>query len=118
MKCCAYTTRDLRVQFTLERVTETPDGQGGNTRSWATEATVWGAWNAVGGREAFVGMRETPYVTVKAAIRFRDNGSGAPYYTTADRVLCRGRYYGIQAVRDPDGRKRWLEMDLLETDGS
>ena len=34
----------LRTPLIVQRRTETPDGQGGSTFTWATLATVWARW--------------------------------------------------------------------------
>ena len=120
MKCCDVTAKDLRSLIVIERETVTPDGQGGNTSVWAEDPSggVWAKWKAVSGRDAYQAMRDAPLINVKATIRFRGDGNDAPYYSPADRVVYRGRYYAIQAVRDPDDRQKWLELDLVETSES
>lgn len=116
---CGVTTRDLRSLITIERASNTADGQGGNVTTWTADPIggVWSKWKAVSGREAYQAMRDAPLVNVKVTIRFRGDAEDAPYYSPSDRVEYRGRRYSIQAVRDPDDRQRWLELDLVETDG-
>lgn len=118
--CSKYKAGDLRARIVIERKTNTADDYGGYTEGWAEDPAggVWAAWKALSGREGYTGQREAPFVTVRAAIRFRGDANGAPYYTPKDRVTYRGREYGIKAVRDPDDRQRWLELDLVETDAS
>lgn len=115
VSCCGkYATSDLRSKITIQRKTRTDDGAGGFTEAWADIATVWAAWSSGSGSEVWRAQRINPLVSVKAAIRFRGDSAGAPYYGPQDRVLYRGRYHGIVSVADPDGRRQWLDLMLTE----
>ncbi len=112
--CGKYSAGDLNSRITIQRKTTTPDGMGGVTKSWATDATVWAKWDASGRGETWRAQRINPNVSVKAVIRFRGDAYGAPYYTVADRVMYRNREWAIVSVVDPDDRQEWLELMLAE----
>lgn len=112
--CGLYSAGDLKAKITIERKTRTSDGMGGVTETWATVGTPWAAWKAVSGSEAWRAMRINPEIRVKAAIRFKGDAYGAPYYSPADRVRYRNREYAILAVLDPDDGQEWLELMLDE----
>lgn len=66
------------------------------------------------GNELYLAQRLNPRVSIKAAIRFRGDAHGAPYYGPADRVQYRNREYAIVSAIDPDDRQEWLELMLAE----
>lgn len=113
--CCGpYATGDLRSKITIQRKTRVADGAGGATEAWADVATVWAKWEPLRGSEMWRAQRISPLVQIKAAIRFRGDANGAPYYSIADRVLYRGRYHSVVAAIDPDDRQQWIELMLTE----
>lgn len=117
--CCGkYKSGDLRARITIQRKTRTPDGQGGVTETWADIGTPYAMWAPVSGSEAWRAQRINPLVRIKAAIRFKGDSFGAPYYTAADRVFYRGRYHAVVAVIDPDDGQQWLELMLTEGEPS
>lgn len=125
MKCCEMHSGLLRFPIIIERVTETPDGAGGVTRAWAADPAggVYAFWEVKKGEFQFTaerahGDRLVSYGRYRAVIRFRGDDNGAPYYTSADRVLFRGQYYNIEAVTDADGGQRWLELALMLSEPS
>ena len=115
VSCCGkYATGDLRSKITIQRKTRTSDGAGGVTEAWGDIATVWASWVPGAGSEVWRAQRINPLVRVKAAIRFRGDSFGAPYYGPQDRVFYRGRYHAVISVVDPDDRREWLELMLSE----
>lgn len=116
VKCCDITAGMLRTLITIERRTKTPDGSGGFTESWAEDPAggVWAMVKGSGGSEFYNAMRMTPGNRYKAIIRFRGDGSGAPYYTISDRVQYKGRELGIESVMDMEDREQYLELRLVE----
>lgn len=122
MRCCDISAGDLRQLITIERKTRTSDGAGGFTDSWTADPAggVYAKVVEVGGQlvtgaEAYQAMRITPKTLLQIVIRFRDDGNGAPYYSSStDRVRFRGRTYGIEAVYDVDMRQQWLQLNLAE----
>ncbi len=108
--------RDLRTLVTVERVTETTDGLGDVTRTWAADPAggVWAKVTPLGGGERWQAARTTPGAQYKVLTRFVDDGSGGPYWTHSDRATVYGREYSIAAVVDVDGMRRWVEMILAD----
>lgn len=120
MKCCQskYNAGALQSKIDIQRKTQTTDGMGGFTESWATIATAWASFKPVTGSERYSAMRLSAHARAKAVIRFRGDANGAPYYSAADRVLHRGRYWNIEGIADPDDRNQWLELALVEGEPS
>lgn len=116
VKCCDITASDLRTLITIERRTATPDGSGGFTEVWAEDPAggVWANMKGITGIETFFADRVKPGNKYRAIIRFRGDGSGAPYYTINDRVQYKGRTLGILSVMDMEDRQQYLRLDLLE----
>lgn len=102
----------LRERVTVERMTRTPDGFGGATVSWIEVATCRAEVISFKGREhARDGRAETraPY---RVVTRYRED------VTSAMRIRWRDRLLDIQSAIDPDGERRWLALDCIETTGS
>lgn len=62
---------DFRHQVALQQPNDTPDGIGGQTRTWTTVATVWGRVTPVSGSEHpdAMGMRQEASFILR--IRYR-----------------------------------------------
>lgn len=104
---------DLTTRITLQWQTRTPNGQGGQTVTWADAATVWAkAWTASSGDQTQGG--QTSLVRVqKFAIRFRS------VLTSAWRIKwptqSRTRYFTIKGV-DQDDRNEFIFLTCEEAD--
>lgn len=119
--CCKYHTGMLKSKIVIERLTLTPDGAGGFDESWAPDPAggVWAHWTAEIDAFQFLSEKKvagslTSMSRFKAIIRFRGDAQGAPYYSARDRVIYRGREYGIESIVDPDDSQEWLELALVE----
>ncbi len=112
MKCCDITSGMLSALVALQRRTATPDGQGGYTEAWAADPVggVWAMARAISGSERWMADRVTPANRFRFIVRFRADGNGAPYYNIGDRVVYKGRTYGITAVTDVEDMHRYLEI--------
>lgn len=87
----------LRHRITIESQSTVSDGQGGNTATWGTLATVWAAISATGGREFQAARQSRPTLSHEITMRHRSD------VTPAMRVkLSASRVFGIVAVIDPD----------------
>lgn len=100
-------------RITLRRVTRTQDDLGGTVETWADLATVWAQVRASSGREESDGQRVNPVTRFRAVIWWKCDATGAPFYTAADKVIWRGREYGIESVA-PIGRNDKMELRLVE----
>ena len=110
MKCCQYTAGMLRDAVSIEAKTSTADGMGGFSAAWtavrgsATRAMI----SAAPGSEKWGYMRQTPGNSYKMVTRHFDGA------TAAQRVIWKGKEYGVLGVVDPDGRGNWLEWRLSD----
>ena len=105
------TIGDLRDRVTLLSAVTTKDGKGGEVTTWPDGGdTCWAQVRALSGREAlqFGALQST--VQVRITLRYRSD-------LTVQHRLRReptGPTYELTAVRDVDGRRRWLECDAVE----
>ena len=99
---------DLRDRLTVTTPTVSTDTLGGQTTTWSTLTTVWGAFRSLTGREAIQASAMQASMTHRATIRYRSD------VTVRMRVTRGTTTCDITAVRDPDGRRTWLELDLVE----
>lgn len=116
VKCCDIKAGDLTRLIEIQRFTATPDGEGGQTDTWAADPPggIWASVKALSGGERWIADRTTPGNKYRIVIRHRDDGSGNPYYSGADRVLLNGRELAILSVVDVEGRRRWNEIIAVE----
>lgn len=111
----------LNERITIQRRTRTSDGMGGYTEAWADLATVWSSVTPARGRsEVLDGQRIASTFEFRAVIHWRQDSNGAPYYTAADRVIWKGRTYGIANVAEPRGaqRRSLIEITMVEGEAS
>lgn len=97
---------DKRAAFQSE--TRTPDGMGGNSRTWATDFTLWAQLKPKAGREVLTGTQQVHVQTNELVIRYRTD------ITTAMRVIIEGVTYNIQSFADMDSTKRYLTLSLTQ----
>lgn len=101
----------LRDRVTFFSPTKVIDTLRGQTVTYTHElCTVWAHWRGLTTRETLIaqGMQTLP--AVRLVIRYRDD------ITTQLRVqrATSGPLYEIASVNDPDGRRIWLDLDLVE----
>lgn len=110
MKCCQYTAGMLREVVSIEAKTPTTDGMGGFTVAWAavSGAPTRAMISAAPGSERWGYMRQTPGNSYKMITRHFDTA------TAAQRVIWKGKEYGVLGVVDPDGRGDWLDWRLSD----
>jgi len=106
VKCCDITTGKLRTSAQLQRLTNTPDGGGGFTTSWATYATVRTWFRPLSGSERMRADRLEATTRNRVIMRYRAD------VRPADRVVAEGREYQIRAIIDLELRKKFIELDL------
>lgn len=100
----------LRDRLTLRALTTSADALGGQTSSWGTVATVAAELLALSGDEAIQAGALQSTVQARARVHWR---AGITVTHRAYREPS-GPLYEITAVRDVDGRRIWLELDLRE----
>jgi SPP1 family predicted phage head-tail adaptor len=99
---------DLRHRLVLEAPVETPDGAGGVTRSFAAVATLWAAVTPVAARGTVDAASLATDVTHRIVVRAGTD------ITTRHRLRQGARIFRIVALRDADGRGRYVEIDARE----
>ena len=87
----------MRARLELQDRTRTPDEAGGYAETWHPVAIVWAELKELRGNESVIAL---------AIIRFRAN------MTAGMRAIHGSVIYNIRGVRDPDGRREWLELSL------
>lgn len=116
MICCDLHSGMLTERVTLERKTKVPDSIGGYADTWTPDPAYALPANVrpLSGTEAIVAQRVAPTATYRCAIRFRADAAGNPYYTPKDRLIHRGRTFGILYVFDRKMEHKWIELLLVE----
>jgi len=95
-------------RITLERAVRATGEAGSSTLTWTPVRKFWGLIRDLSGREFELAQRQEAVVTSLCEFRFcppsSNPSSNCP--RVEDRLVFRGRYYGITAVLDPDGLHR------------
>jgi SPP1 family predicted phage head-tail adaptor len=84
------------------------DDYGQQTGSWSTVGTYWFSIEGTAGGEDALAEQQHPRTTHKLMTRFNTD------IQPAHRITINGTRYDIVSVFDPDGRKRWLEIEAVE----
>lgn len=105
------TSGELRDRVTFYAPTKTTDVLRGQAVVYTTPvATVWAHWRGLTMRETLIaqGLRTLP--SARLVIRWRED------ITTQLRVRRgdAGPLYEVVSVNDPDGRRIWLDLDVVE----
>lgn len=106
------TIGQLRDRVTLLRATTADDGHGGQTVTWGAFDTAAAAILALSGREVLMAGAMQLEMSHRITLHYRTD------VTVQSRVRRDrdGQVFDVQALRDPDGRRRWLELDAQEVD--
>ena len=102
---------ELRDRVTFFSPTRVTDALRGQTVTYTTEAcTVWAHWRGLTTRETLLaqGMQTLP--SARLVIRWRADITPHCRVRRGDS----GPYYEIASVNDPDGRREWLDLDVVE----
>jgi SPP1 family predicted phage head-tail adaptor len=98
----------LRHRLTLEAPQTTADEIGGRSVSWSPIATIWAAIETATGNE--IGAEGQTDARLFHRITIRHRGDIGP----AMRLTKGTRVFEIVAVRDADGRQRFLVIHAIE----
>lgn len=98
----------LRQRVTLEAPTDTPDGAGGFSRSYAPVAQLWARIESTEARNQFIAERQEQASSHVVTIRWRSD------IVSQMRFIFRARKLLIQGVIDPDERRRFLVCQCEE----
>lgn len=101
---------ELNKLVTITRGTVTTNAYGEEITTWGTLGQAWAAIRNVPQREPFAAEQFVSVVTTSFTLRYRTD------VTAKMRVLCDGKTYEIDSAADPDGARRFIELQctLLE----
>ncbi len=105
----------MRSRVTFQELTQTSDGQGGQSESWSdlsTDPTVWCYLRPTKSQERLYSAQVQYQRTHEAIIRHRTD------LTTEMRMTYDSRVFQIKGIRRPDERKAFLILDLEENQGT
>lgn len=100
----------LRHRLTIEEAVKTDDEGGGATLVWNTVDDLWGAVEALSGKESVEADRLSGRATYNVTIRYRDD------LTPSMRFRRDSEIYEILSVLDEDGRRRFLTCKCKRRD--
>ena len=98
----------MRDRVTLQTVSEARDTHGEPIQTAATFATRWGKLEPLGGRENFEAQQ------LRSTVDHRITMRHLPGVTPKMRAVVGSRTFDIQAVSNPDERKRFTELLVSE----
>lgn len=88
----------------VERNTESSDGLGGYTSSWATQATIYCMIETTGGGEPLTGGRLEPTESLTLTTHYRSD------LLASDRLNISGEYFNVTRIENVDRRSRFLKI--------
>ena len=94
--------------MTIQSKSESQDATGDPVESWSTLAAVWAEDVPLSASEHFAAHSFESRVSRRLRVRYRTD------VTALMRVNIGSRYYDIEGVVDPDGKKRSLELYCRE----
>lgn len=86
-------------KVTIETATDTPNGSGGFTQSWATTATVFANATPIGGTEGIIAGTLQGSQSWRIRMRYRS-------LSVTQRLQMEGKQLNIISVEDPTGQHR------------
>lgn len=103
-------TGKLRSRVTIQYPDPAQDATNDPVVAWVDLATVWADIRPVGGQERLQRQADQVVAQVdqRVRIRYRDD------VTVQMRVEFGTRFFDIEGVSDPDGRRRELRLDCRE----
>jgi SPP1 family predicted phage head-tail adaptor len=104
----AGTAGEKRTQVRIEKTVTTPDGQGGQTVTWALRAVVFAHERPLNGTEALRAAQVTAVLSTVLEIWHRTDIS------VKDRVLIGSRVLQIESYADPDDTRTELYLTCSE----
>lgn len=98
----------LRHQVTIQTRSISQDALGQAIATWSDGTTIWARVEPLSGSETAGQVQTQATMTHKVTIRYR-SGMGV-----LDRLKFGTRILEINAVRNPEERNIWLELDCQE----
>jgi len=99
-----YCSKDFRHYVEVQSVTETADGFGGFTTSWANRGYIWCLMEETGGGEGLAADRLETSTSVVFTTRYRSD------ILVTDRLVVYGIEYNIRRVDNIDRRNKYLKI--------
>lgn len=99
---------DMRHRLLLEQPVFSSDGGGGTARSWQAAASLWGAITPLSPARGIEAEQPGGRINYRVTCRFRTDIKPGQRFRTTQQTL------EIDAVVDPDGRRRWIECRCRE----
>lgn len=101
----AYRPGELDQRVELQKEIRTPDGMGGGSVEWVTQATVWAHVRAMRGSERQQAERIEAEGNYLVVIRYRSD------INESWRVFWNGRAMNITFIQDGGKRSAYLPME-------
>lgn len=111
-KCKCIQIGSFKHGIIVQTLTETADGFGGFTRSWADTITVAAMIKPLNGFERAQGRQLEAAASHKITIRYRTGLS------TKQRISYGGRYFDIASIINLDEANKYIEIMALESVGA
>lgn len=111
-KCSCISVADLRHRIVIQTLTETADGAGGFTSSWADTVSIWAKITPTSAYERAQAMQLEATVTHKILIRYRSD------IVPKQRIKFGSRYFGITGITNIEERNQYLQLMALESPGA
>lgn len=108
-KCKCVNVADFRHRVTLQTLTETADGSGGFTSSWADTVSVWASITPASGYERAQGQQLEAIITHKMMMRYMAG------LNTKQRIKFGDRYFSITSIINLDEANRFLQIMAAES---
>ena len=89
----------FRHRVEIQTYALTFDAEGGSSRAWSTQATVWAKVNPIMGTEADTADQIKSKLTHRITMRKYEGG-----FTSETRIKFDGKFFNILSVVDPDYR--------------
>lgn len=116
MSCCTAgdipPLSEIQHQITIQEITYTPDGSGGQTPTWTALATVWASLKPKIVKEVVFGQKLESRVEHEIFFRYLAGVS------TDDRIIFGSRTFQIKAVINIEERNEWLKVVSEEFTGT
>lgn len=101
---------NLRHRLALQSYTATQDAYGAETKTWATQRTVWGSVEPLTGREYLEARATTQTVTHRIRVRCQPDLTVTPTW----RVSWDGRTFDIESVLNTGERDKETVLMVVE----
>lgn len=106
---------ELRQRISIERVTETPDDQGGFTRAWNNLQDCWAKIENASASERVYAQKLEDIYTHKIIIR---NTQDYAIMTAKDRIVFGTRIFEIKTVNFINEEKWFIKIMAAENEAS